>query len=323
MSALWPGGEHLTLLTRAAAAATSDVRLIAPFIKADVAGQLLSAVPEGVPVSVITRWRPDEVAAGVSDLEVFDRVRERAGARLLICPPLHAKLYVFGVGLCYVGSANLTGAALEGRNLELLGEFRPTPLALLRFAERAEALSHLATAEERVRVAAAAATLRRRYPPPPPGPDVGPLATAGLGESVWIPRFRHPAELFTLYVDSEAGAVPDAVAAAAHDLARIDPPDGLSREEFRAATAEALSTNPLVTALDMHLQTPRFFGPLRAWLEQRTGLQSGDAAQALQTLIRWLLWAYPGRYRLEQPHHSERFGRSEADWEIRRRGRRR
>ncbi|MDB4952194.1 MAG: hypothetical protein JWM27_4843 [Gemmatimonadetes bacterium] len=323
----WPAGEYLSLLERAASAAAGDVCLIAPFVKEAVLRRLLATVPQDIAVTVVTRWRADEVAAGVSDLEVFDRVQERPGARLLLCPSLHAKLYLFGTERAYAGSANLTNAALaEGGNIELLGEFRPVPLSLLRFAEMIQSRSHAAEEIERVRIAAAAEALRRDFPRPPPASaeEQGGLTSDNARGPSWIPRFRHPGELYALYANPDAGAVPDALLAAAHDLARIEPPEGLDYEDFRVAAAAALSTSEFFARLDDYLRTPRFFGPLRSWLEHNIPLTTNDPAATLQILVRWMLWAFPGQYRLEQPRFSERFGRNDADWSLpaRRRGRR-
>ena len=47
--------------------------------KLSVIQRLLAAVAEGVPGKIYTRWRPEEVAAGVTDLEVFDAVSARPG----------------------------------------------------------------------------------------------------------------------------------------------------------------------------------------------------------------------------------------------------
>ena len=61
-------GERVKALV---AGARSRVVLCSPFIKAKVFAIILDAVPTGVPVRIVTRWRPDEIAAGLSDLEVF------------------------------------------------------------------------------------------------------------------------------------------------------------------------------------------------------------------------------------------------------------
>src|SRR3546814_15701150 len=84
--------------------------------------RLLGAIPDDIAVTCVTRWRPDEIAAGVSDLEVFDLIRARASGTLLLQPHLHAKLYRTG-DRRLLGSANISGRALgwhEPANLEIL-----------------------------------------------------------------------------------------------------------------------------------------------------------------------------------------------------------
>src|SRR3546814_17537694 len=72
--------------------------------------RLLGAIPDDIAVTCVTRWRPDEIAAGVSDLEVFDLIRARATGTLLLQPHLHAKLYRTG-DRRPLDSANISGRA--------------------------------------------------------------------------------------------------------------------------------------------------------------------------------------------------------------------
>ena len=112
-------GERLKALL---AGAKQRVLLCAPFIKAKVLRTLLGVVAKGVDVRIVTRWRAEEVATGVSDLEVFEVAGERLRTELLLLDDLHAKLYVAD-DKCLLGSANLTASALgwaEPGNIELL-----------------------------------------------------------------------------------------------------------------------------------------------------------------------------------------------------------
>ena len=95
--------------------------VVAPFIKVSAFRRLLIHLDPGVKPVCITRWLPTELAAGVSDLEVFDAVMERDGL-LWLRQNLHAK-YFRGDSFVLVGSANVTGAAMgwsTNSNLELL-----------------------------------------------------------------------------------------------------------------------------------------------------------------------------------------------------------
>jgi hypothetical protein len=92
-------------------------------------------------------------------------------------------------------------------------------------------------------------------------------------------------------------------------------PDGLSEAVFKDRVAAILLTLPLIAAFDDFVARPRFFGEMAEWLGRRQEFAGQDAEQRkryLQTLIRWLRHFLPGRYRLEEPGYSERFGRADG-----------
>ena len=111
-----------TKLSNLCAEAKREVLLVAPFIKASVLERLLNEIHSDVCLKCITRWFPEEIVAGVSDLEVWNLIQSRANSSLWLRPDLHAKYYRAD-DRCLVGSANLTGKALGWSNfpnLELL-----------------------------------------------------------------------------------------------------------------------------------------------------------------------------------------------------------
>lgn len=117
MSAIW--GTELSDLC---ADANQEVLLVAPFIKVSVMERLSNKISPGVSLKCITRWFPEEIVAGVSDLEVWNLIQNRANSSLWLRPDLHAKYYRAD-DRCLVGSANLTNKALGWSNcpnLELL-----------------------------------------------------------------------------------------------------------------------------------------------------------------------------------------------------------
>ena len=63
------------MLIDAAKLSRREVVLIAPFVKADALSLILECVPDpSIPIKVVARWIPIEIAAGVCDLEIFDVV---------------------------------------------------------------------------------------------------------------------------------------------------------------------------------------------------------------------------------------------------------
>ena len=88
-------GEQIRELLRTEC---DEYLICAPFIKVGPLKALLSCIPYGEEalVAVYTRWFAAEVAAGVTDLEVFDLCLERPGTILYLVNSLHAKLYRAG-----------------------------------------------------------------------------------------------------------------------------------------------------------------------------------------------------------------------------------
>src|SRR5436305_2039515 len=64
-----------TALEELVASASQDLVLAAPFIKVRVLDRVLNLTEGTVRVTCITRWRAEEIAAGVSDLDVWGVVR--------------------------------------------------------------------------------------------------------------------------------------------------------------------------------------------------------------------------------------------------------
>lgn len=232
-------GERLKQLV---GGATGEVVLCAPFIKTHALRIVLGTIPQDVPLRIYTRWRVDEIAAGVSDLEVYDLVAERAAARLFLLDDLHAKLYIAG-DRCLVGSANLTGAALgwsTNPNVELLVEVSTNEPQVASLVARL-ANSYEATRELRDQITADVAKVER------PNLEEVPVAAEKLASASypWLPRCASPSSLFTVYRTPQtafvvAGTRDDAV----DDLVDLDPPDGLDEAAFKKAIEQRLEQFP-------------------------------------------------------------------------------
>ncbi|MGE4329338.1 phospholipase D family protein [Diaphorobacter sp.] len=227
------------------AAATQNVLICAPFIKAGVLTSLLKVIPSQVPVRVVTRWLPAEIAVGVSDLEVFDVVAARRGAQLDLLDRLHAKIYIAD-DVALVGSANLTGAALgwsDKPNLELLTTLAVTGEAIRQFLDQLTE-ARPASIEERDQIRNLAAEL-----------DVPKLnlvsdAATTAPAVVWLPRLAAPARLFQAYMPQTRDRVAESVLdAALSDLDALNIPAGLPEPAFRQAVADAFRRMPAVQRL--------------------------------------------------------------------------
>lgn len=310
-------GELLQSLVGEAA---GEVLLAAPFIKVGALRQCVAAIGPGVALEVFTRWRPDEVAAGVSDLEVWHEVRKHPGARLYLSHRLHAKVYR-NEARCLVGSANVTSSALGWTthpNLELMLEATIQDLRLVLF-ERLLRLSAVRVDDELYeRMSRLVAEYQSNAPaicvaedPVPWGLPMDPTPTVP-GPDTWIPHLRQPEDLYLAY-SGDLDALPGyARISAEADLAALLLPPGLNRQAFLGAVALVLLQMPVVALVDELVRSPQRFGAVVEVLGDEYGLPREDAVSAWQALMRWLLYFVPGRYERRVDRHTEMFMRCSA-----------
>ncbi len=276
---------------------TAKIRVVlcAPFIKVGAFRVVMSAVPKGVHLEIVTRWRPEEVAAGVSDLGVYDWAITRENTSLKLSDALHAKLYVSD-DKCLVGSANLTGAALgwsDRPNIEVLVPATTSDAPISQLLSRL-AYAEPATLAIRDEIAALAASIRTvpLLPDEPVDVDVSAL------RAVWLPRCAAPEKLFSIYRQAPArevgaGAAEDGAA----DIKDLGVPDGLEKDAFYEYVSVTLDRFPAIAAV-----LNRIPGKLndadgiRLVHELHPGLDSDDAGRQWHILREWIREFYASRF---------------------------
>ena len=212
--------------------ATECVEIIAPFVKTKALHSLLEMVRDDVHVRCVTRWLPKEVAAGVSDLEVFDVLEERGNSELVLVDRLHAKLYIADEE-CLVGSANTT---LSG-----FGEARDSNVEVL--VESVVADTGVRAALNEIKLLERSATrstleaVRRLA-------DSLPAAFLDEG-GTWFPTSRQPLKAYRFYKNPprEDGRVSDRLLM--QDVARANLPPELSEVEFNEEIRALLAAMPI------------------------------------------------------------------------------
>lgn len=309
-----------TLLEKALQSARTDVVLVAPFIKAPVLERLLHHIRPAIELVVITRWRADEVAVGVSDLETYDLLTGRQHSSLLLCNNLHAKFYRAD-STVFIGSANLTATALgwiSRPNLELLVNATALGLDYSAFEFAWRQASIMATADIQAIVRAAAASL-----PTLPYSDTrsevadsldAPSGCAdrvsiGLAPMLWLPSARQPSQLFHVYTGDVENITTEGVRQATADLSELSIPISLSREQFFAYVRAELIQLPLVAQIDALAVEPQRFGAVTALVRAHlaTFNATREPDEAWQTLMRWMLYFFGDRYEVFRPRHTEMF----------------
>lgn len=261
--------------------AETAVTLVAPFIKKGVFESVLATVSESVRhIDCVTRWTPAEVAAGVSDPEIWDVAGKDERVQIMLCSSLHAKLYRAD-DRCLVGSANLTGKAtglVSQSNIEILVEVPSDHGEVARVLQEIAAASVPATAH--------AAMLMRRQA------DL--LAAAeplqARDPTAWCPITRRPENMFPFY--SGRSQFPDAVEAGlVEDLALLDIPAGLDEQRFKAVVQERLHAIPELRAL---VDGDRLSNiELRQALAQRQGVSEEQAVRMTDNIAEWLRFFAP------------------------------
>lgn len=283
-----------------AASTTTELVLVCPFIKVGVVDRIFVALDRHVDVHVVTRWRPDEIAQGVSDLEVWNRIRGRSGSRMWLHPMLHAKYYRFD-DYAMLGSANLTSTGLgwaRHSNVELLTETSPLPDFEERLREESAAASD-AIAAHMQEAADALAPSMTPYIPEAEEHD-------GKGRAPWLPQTRHPEDLFLAHIGRHNELSRPTRESARVDLAALGVPLRLSEESFRRYVRAVLLSLPVVIEIsEAAAGELKRFGEITQLIARRTGMDRDQAATSWQTLMRWLLYFASDVYERARPRHSE------------------
>lgn len=300
-------------LLSAIAASRERVVIAAPFIKAVAFERLARQVPANVELVVFTRWRPEEVRAGVSDLSVFQHCAERGYSRVLLVDSLHAKYYRAAPSV-FVGSANVTGAALgwsTSPNIELLCRLDYSE-KWAEFEQKLESLAIPATSGVRDAVAAAASAL-----PPVLAfhseefSEANAPASSTSPAGWWLPTCRAPESLFDCYC-GKIDAISEATRSACRiDLAALALPTDLSAAQFDLWMRSALMQKRFFATVETMIEDGPRFGELKRRLSRRLG-DLGDArdrSETLQIVMRWLVHFFPDRFRIRVYRFSEHLER--------------
>jgi hypothetical protein len=236
-------------LVRHLAQAVSSVVLVAPFIKEEPLVRLLDVLRPSVELRCYTRWRPEEVAAGVSDLDIWPLLRDRNGA-LHLRYDLHAKVFCAD-RKCLVGSANLTLAALGWKpasNLEVLVDIAADQQVLVDFFKELDQKTVRVTDAIYTEMRDLASMVRRASPyavVTEQEEDEGSLGN-------WVPRCRVPGNhnLYRTYKKQWNTVAAATYEDATRDIMALGIPEGVASEAaFLRCVAVLLRQAPAVALI--------------------------------------------------------------------------
>lgn len=217
-----------------------NLTVIAPFIKVDALRSILEVIPRGVHIRCVTRWLPEEIAAGISDPEILDLLEEHGDYRLTLADRLHAKLYIAGTR-CLVGSANITSSGLgeseRGGNIEVLVETTKDDSAVIATLEEIAKIERIATKSMAQVVRHLARCIENHKP------------SWEMLDSHWIPCSRHPDRAYILYTCPPADFITAADQILLKDLALANLPPGLNENEFQKSIRNLLAEIPVADSI--------------------------------------------------------------------------
>lgn len=300
-------------LLSAIAASRERVVIAAPFIKVAAFERLIEHLPAASELVVFTRWRPEEVRAGVTDLAVFQRCVERGCSKVLLLDALHAKYYR-AAPFVFVGSANISGAALgwsNRPNIEILVRLEFSE-EWMTFERMLESLAAVATEDVRDAVQAAATALPPDSAPAPPNlGEASTTTSARLATGWWLPTCRAPEVLFDFYCGRIQGISEASRVACQADLSALEPPRGLSAAQFDLWIRSALMQRRFFATVESLIEDSPRFGELKRRLSLRVGERCdvSDWSEVLQVVMRWLTHFFPERFRVRVYRFTEHLER--------------
>lgn len=212
-----------------------EVALIVPFIKQGALERLLNAIQGEVEkLVVVVRWRPLDIASCVSDIEIFDLLKDYEASSLRMHNFLHAKYYRFDEKI-FIGSANLSDTALGWRfpaNEEILIlSDKSMREELLEYESHILSDSSLVTQETVNSLVEVVKGLREQS------------AFITLGnerKSTWLPLCRRPKEIFKIISGQKPPITKGTYESALKDIAGLNMPVCKDERSFKKAVSTLL-----------------------------------------------------------------------------------
>ena len=259
--------------------AAKDALIVAPYMKTSTLERVLAAIPNDASVTCVSRWTPEDIRSGVTDLACRQLVLAREGA-FLLHDRLHAKYYRFDDEIL-IGSSNLTrtGMNVDGfGNLEILCA-SPTEFDATRFESK--------LFQEAYPVSDADFALWSRITPIPQQDQTNSLHQ-DVGRTVgWKPTTRRPEYLWLAYQQSsEEIPLPEQQEIASQEVVALGVPGGLSEQEFNDWVRLSLMTSPFVKSVLAGLEETTE----AAWdrLSQQWNISKAEAERSRSTAQNWI-----------------------------------
>ena len=251
-------GDHLLLI-------------ISPFISLDALKKFLQGTEANSDIKVVTRWRPQDLQSGVSDIAIYPYLQEHR-IPLYINSDIHLKLYIFSSNNTFSTSGNLTGRGFgysEKSNIEV-GSF--VQLTQDDWSKIYTLINTSKQVDEAMyqRCKCYIESCPKIAGPPPPPPDL--YGTSKTYTLSTLPAVETPVKLAEFYFDlNQSKYLTEEIRRATHDLVTFALPRGLSNSEFDQRLGDSFRSTPFVVEFIEVLKKEKSlrFGAVNDWIYQK------------------------------------------------------
>lgn len=280
--------------------------VLCPFIKLDALRWMLERSLHAPECAFVSRWRGGDLAAGVSDVEVYQLLKEH-GLPMYAHRNLHVKLFLFSRGASVLSTGNLT---LSGLGLSSTPNIEGTveiELSSADWHQIYQVLNESVRIDDALYTRACAYVNAHRKEKETAELDL-PSADDRHFSILSLPASKNPEALLHYYITGEAPAGEDSVASLQHDLALYGIPPGLPPAEFWKLLSANFRAHPFIDAFTAWLRTqgPARFGAVKEWIQQNCSDKPvpycWELTKNTQILYTWLTtffeevsWEVPGR----------------------------
>ena len=255
--------------------------IVAPYMKKNALEQVLTALADHSTITCVSRWIPQDIRSGVTDLDCRELVLARNGD-FLLHDRLHAKYYRFDNQIL-IGSSNLTNAGMNiygTGNLEILC-IAPSEFDAAQFESKLLQEAYpVSDSDFALWSQITPICQRNQAVPPHRDPD---------SHDNWKPATRRPEYLWLAYQQlSTQIPLVEQQEIAKQEVRALGVPEGLTEEEFNNWVRLSLMTSPFVKSVLAGLDETRE----AAWdrLSQQWNISKAEAERSRSTAESWIAY---------------------------------
>lgn len=272
--------------------------IVSPFIKIDALRDLVDECDDTSQLQIVVRWRAPDLAAGVSDVDIYPYLKEK-GIALFRHTSIHLKLLVYNRSLAFHTSGNITKKGLgtaSNANVEI---GCPVILEEGDWRNLFELLTQSVEIDDHMyEVAQKYAQDNKRTTGELPELKLEPAQAKDFSRDS-LPVCESPERLYKFYIE-ERGSLQalDESPECVHDLMLYSVSNGLSEPEFFAHLEERFRSSAFIVALVEHIkeQGSERFGGINAWITEHCSDTPRPFRRDLKTttkhLYNWLSFFY-------------------------------